>query len=58
MKVLMIAGKDAANQTLARIAKAYVGRGHEVIIYAIYYAENVLHWFDGFSNNIKENNYE
>lgn len=46
MKVFMIAGKDAANQTLARIARAYVDRGHEVVIYATYYAENVLHWFD------------
>ncbi len=42
----MVAGKDAANQTLARIAKSYADRGHDVVIYATFYAENVLHWFD------------
>lgn len=46
MKILMITEKDAANQSLARIAKAYMERGHEVVIYATYFEKNVLRWFD------------
>lgn len=46
MKILMITEKDAANQSLARIAKAYTERGDEVTIYATYYEKNVLRWFD------------
>ena len=46
MKILMITEKDAANQSLARIAKAYTERRHEVTIYAPYYEKNVLRWFD------------
>lgn len=46
MKILMITEKDAANQSLARIAKAYMKRKHTVVIYATYYAKNVLREFD------------
>lgn len=45
MKILMITEKDAANASLARIADAFILRGHEVAIYAPYYSDNVLMFF-------------
>lgn len=46
MKILMITLRDGQNVSLAKIADAFFRRGHEVTIYAPYYAENVLRFFD------------
>lgn len=46
MKVLMITEKDAANQSLSKIADAFLKKGHSVVIYALYFQENVLYMFD------------
>ncbi len=45
MKILMITEKDAANVSLARIAEACILKGHEVVVYAPYYSDNVLMFF-------------
>ena len=46
MKILMITEKDAANVSLARISDSFLNNGHEIVIYAPYFAENVLKFFD------------
>lgn len=46
MKILMITEKDAANASLARIADAFIARGHEVTVYAPYYTSSVLMFFN------------
>ena len=45
MKILMITEKDAANVSLAKIAEAFLRRGHSIEIYAPYYEESVLKYF-------------
>ena len=42
----MITEKDAANVSLARISDSFLNNGHEIVIYAPYFAENVLKFFD------------
>lgn len=46
MKVLMIAEKDAANASLAKICYSYIKHGHSVVVYAPYMSKNVLRFFD------------
>ena len=46
MKILMISLRDGQNISLAKIADAFLRRGHEITIYAPYYAGNVLKFFD------------
>ena len=46
MKILMITEKDAANVSLARISDSFLNNGNEIVIYAPYFAENVLKFFD------------
>ncbi len=46
MKILMITHKDGHNVSLSKIADAFLRKGHEVIIYAPFYAENVLRFFN------------
>lgn len=45
MKILMITEKDAANVSLAYVARAFEARGDEVIIYAPYCDASVLRCF-------------
>lgn len=46
MKILMITLRDGQNVSLAKIADAFLRRGHEITIYAPFYAENALKFFD------------
>ncbi len=46
MKILMITLRDGQNISLAKIADAFLTRGHEIAIYAPYYAGSVLKFFD------------
>lgn len=46
MKILMITLRDGQNFSLAKIADAFLQEGHEITIYAPFYAENVLKFFD------------
>lgn len=46
MKILMITLRDGQNMSLAKIADAFLRRGHEITIYAPFYAENALKFFD------------
>lgn len=46
MKILMITLRDGQNASLGKIADAFLRRGHEITIYAPYYVESVLRFFD------------
>lgn len=46
MNIIMITEKDAANASLSRICHAYLNRGHNITVYALYMSENTLRFFD------------
>lgn len=46
MKILMVTLRDGQNVSLAKIADAFLRKGHEIAIYAPYYAQNVLRFFN------------
>jgi hypothetical protein len=46
LNILMISERDAGNQSLAVIARAFREKGHVVAIYAVFVSEYVLRMFD------------
>lgn len=56
MKIAFIANKDSSNYTLVNIVKAFIEKGHLVVIYGFYLEHNHLFMFDGMNIEIKNAN--